>query len=114
MGSRRAGRSFWAGTLSQGIGNDAFGDCLENLLVFMEQHKSFIETLQSGGGEATVELAQTIAINDGVVFQLKLDPIFLHKCGLHNIHLEVKAWTSEADFAPLSEQQNESIEMQCL
>ncbi len=96
MGSIVANRASWFGEFRKGLGNKEFGSALEDLLTLLEERKSFIRLLLEGGGEMIVVLSQTVAIDDGVLFSLKLQPFFLHRCGLHGVGLEVEAWSPEA------------------
>jgi uncharacterized protein DUF4279 len=95
MGAIVAGRSSWFGKFREGLGNEAFGKALEDLLASLELSRDFIDPLLAEGGELIVVLSQTVAIDDGILFSLKLEPFFLHACGMHGVGLEVEAWSSE-------------------
>jgi len=95
MGAIVAGRSSWFGKFREGLGNEAFGKALEDLLASLERSRDFIDPLLAEDGEMIVVLSQTVAIDDGILFSLKLEPFFLHACGMHGIGLEVEAWSAE-------------------
>lgn len=109
MGAIVAGRSSWFGKFRDGLGNEEFGMALEDLLALLELTKGHIDPLLAEGGEMIVVLSQTVAIDDGILSSLKLEPFFLHACGMHGIGLEVEAWSSEEKAARSPDTGCESI-----
>ena len=80
---------------SRGIGNDAFGLALEEMLAFLELHRSYLQVFRSEGGEIEVTLSQTIVWDDGVVFEMRLEPFFLQALVKAEATLRVTAWSAD-------------------
>jgi hypothetical protein len=87
--------TMWMCNFRKGLGNDAFGLALEETLAFLELHRGYLQGFRSEGGEIEVTLSQTIVWDDGVVFEMRLEPFFLQALVGAEATLRVTAWSAD-------------------
>ena len=99
LGSVLQKRSIWAAYLHGGSTDEEFGTALNLFLKLLEQQNELVRELNKTDAEILCLIRGGVAEDDGIVFQLNLDPDFVRRCGLLNIGLQIEGWTPENRFS---------------
>jgi hypothetical protein len=92
VGSTVSKSTKWSAHYREGLDNEEFARALEDLVTLFSVAHGFLLGFYEDGGEAILEINQQVATDNGVVFDLGLQPFFLQSLGEHGVFLKVKAW----------------------
>lgn len=87
--------SVWMCHFREGIGSEAFARSLDELLALFETSGQYIERFRQSGGELELSMNQVVSMQEGLLFNLHLEPYFLKACGDRGIALRVQAWSAQ-------------------
>ena len=61
---------------------------------FMSEHQSFLQRFVEEEGTAEVVLNATVPADEGKLFDLSLDPLFLSELAESGVQLRVQVWSA--------------------
>ena len=93
LGSIIQKRSVWSGRVRVGSSDEEFAGALNRFLEVLEDRAGFVETLIKSDAELLCVIRGGVADDDGIVFQLNLDPSFVKRCGNLGLAFQIEGWT---------------------
>ena len=84
----------WLCHFQKGSGNAEFEQTLKALMSFMSEHQSFLQRFVEEEGTAEVVLNATVPADEGKLFDLSLDPLFLSELAESGVQLRVQVWSA--------------------
>lgn len=84
----------WLCHFQKGDGNVEFDQTLRALLLFASEHHSFLHRFVEEEGTVEVVLNSKVPFDQGKLFDLSLDPLFLGELSQLRIRLRVQVWSA--------------------
>jgi hypothetical protein len=84
----------WLCHFQKGTGNVEFDETLRALVSFIGEHGSFLRKFVEEEGTAEVVLNARVPFDEGKLFDLSLDPLFLTELSKMRIQLRVQVWSA--------------------
>jgi Domain of unknown function (DUF4279) len=84
----------WLCHFQKGAGNEEFNRTLENLVSFLSMQRSFLSKFTEEEGTVEVVLNATVPVDEGKLFDLRLDPFLLRELSQRNVSLRVQVWNA--------------------
>jgi hypothetical protein len=84
----------WLCHFQKGSGNVEFDQTLKTLVSFIAEHHSFLRKFVEEEGTAEVVLNARVPFDEGKLFDLSLDPVFLNELSQLHIQLRVQVWSA--------------------
>jgi hypothetical protein len=88
--------TMWMAHFREGVGDEQFAQALEDVIAFLDKHGSYIDEFNRQNGKFVIRLSNAVVVQDGVFFDLLLEPYFLQMLGDYQVALQVIAWSEEA------------------
>jgi hypothetical protein len=99
IGTTTKKSTVWMSLFCEGIKSEEFTQALEDLISLIKSREGFLKSFIDEGGDILLTLNQSVAIDDGILFNLHLEPFFVKLLGDYGIGLQVRAWSAESKSA---------------
>lgn len=84
----------WLCHFQKGSGNVEFNKTLESFVSFLSKHHSFLSRFTEEEGTVEVVLNATVPVDEGKLFDMRLDPFLLSQLSQRNVSLRVQVWSA--------------------